>query len=172
MPNFDVRMPSASPAILCPCCDVCCRSAAYGLRYLPDDGQTSALFGNQTASRTLCWGHNLGIVATTHFFHWLGKWENCRILLKILQRRVIAFWGRCLKEKLGMLLGPGALRFFKDLIMVRMKIIKVSERKWDCWFWRPHRLPNLRMFWSEIGLGLKFTSKVEQIFRLVETGQK
>lgn len=52
---------------------------------------------------------DLRIATTNRFFSLTGKMRD---LLEILQKWVIILWGRCLK--LGMLSGPGALRFFKD----------------------------------------------------------
>lgn len=55
------------------------------------------------------------------------------VRLKIFQRWAFAFWGRCLRVKLGMRSTLRALQFFKDLVMVKIwvevKKIGVSEEK-------------------------------------------
>lgn len=44
-----------------------------------------------------------------------GKWWRRRMEFMIFVRAVIALRGRCFRTKLGILSGPGALRFFVSL---------------------------------------------------------
>lgn len=87
-------------------------------------------------------------------------WESCRDLIKTL-RRIIDFWGRCLRAMFEMLSRSAVSRFFKNLIIVK-NWVGVKE---DGYFGKESEIAvfirRIDALTCEYRSEIKFASKVE-----------